>query len=99
MTCSEEEAKTKWCPFSRVMNAEGEGGANRWDNTIKEAFAPSGSTCVASRCMAWKWKNELAGHDLDYMIKQHGSEEGPIKHTQFCKEDPLEGYCGLAKGK
>lgn len=36
---TEEEAKTKWCPFPR----------NEKD------FAVHGTRCLASQCMAWRW--------------------------------------------
>jgi hypothetical protein len=37
---TEEEAKTKWCPFMRTPHALG----------------PTANRCIASECMAWrKW--------------------------------------------
>jgi len=51
-TFTEEEAKTKWCPFARV-GSEYEPGfsLNRiTDGPVKPA------ACIASRCMAWRKK-------------------------------------------
>jgi hypothetical protein len=45
------EAKTKWCPFTRV---------DHWGtivNRIPANDAPilSGTQCVANECMMWRW--------------------------------------------
>jgi hypothetical protein len=47
MTLTEEEARSKWCPFVRAGN---EAGCNRSD------AASNGSLihCIASACMAWR---------------------------------------------
>lgn len=45
---TEDEAKTKWCPFVRITALDGEWETNRGD-------FPSGAlACVASECMAWR---------------------------------------------
>jgi hypothetical protein len=52
---TEEEAKTKWCPFARNLvtldNAEGNpffvASANRFSEVKM-------SPCIASSCMAWR---------------------------------------------
>lgn len=43
---TEDEAKTKWCPFSRVG-----------DDTLTANNRPSSASydCIASACMAWRW--------------------------------------------
>ncbi len=53
---TEEEAKTKWCPY--VLNA----GCNR--NPVDGVrvlsgelkMLPGGAQCVASDCMMWRWE-------------------------------------------
>lgn len=104
---TEDEAKTKWCPFARVrdisfdyheildasedldleeghsrivgpfsgpaanrFNFDKEGGA-RGERDLKLA---SGSLCIASACMAWRWST------VPYANEPKGGR----------------GYCGLA---
>ena len=80
---TEEEAKTKWCPFARVpvgtetlewvvgnrANQTGPGGLYK------------GSKCIASQCMAWRW----AGERLD-----------AASHERADWKRETVGYCGLA---
>lgn len=57
---TEEEAKTKWCPFSRVgiegrssvavNRASGDGTGGPYD-VVEE------TRCIASACMAWRAGN------------------------------------------
>jgi hypothetical protein len=48
MILTEAEAKTKWCPFSRI----GAYGQNRNQDPPVDFREPC--TCIASRCMAWR---------------------------------------------
>jgi hypothetical protein len=43
MIVTEKEAETKWCPHARDADL----GTNREGNT--------GSACIGSQCMAWRW--------------------------------------------
>lgn len=59
---TEDEAKEKWCPFSRTMGMKGEvimPAANRvfiYDGDNKLQFPhPEMCACIASKCMAWRW--------------------------------------------
>lgn len=45
---TEEEAKTKWCPFGHMYSPQG-GAFNR--NTYGEGT----TKCLASKCMMWRW--------------------------------------------
>lgn len=47
MTLTEEEAKTKWCPFASVTARDANGCGTYWNG--EPAFM-----CIASACMAWR---------------------------------------------
>jgi hypothetical protein len=58
---TEEEAGVRWCPFTRLQPIVDPGGSfNR--NTIPDASGkpdltvPANSKCIASLCMAWRWR-------------------------------------------
>lgn len=48
---TEDEAKTKWCPFARVY----EFGNRESAITAGVGLMPINSNCIASQCMAWRW--------------------------------------------
>lgn len=71
MICTEAEAKTKWCPFYRVVIS---GGVDTYDTDNRpleykrvedkpEApWQPTGNilpqgACIGSRCMTWQWSS------------------------------------------
>lgn len=87
---TEEQAKQKWCPFSRVAMVKRE--ASRLTYTtpfnrimefktgkldeLPEPVVPFNSFCIGSKCMAWRWQVPFL------------PEEG--------KEQSTQGHCGLA---
>lgn len=77
---TEDELKKKWCPFARVMNINGDGGGNRWDNSAAPAASPNGSLCIGSECAAHRVSHGWS--------KDKGTgQNGPVE---------LDHYCGLA---
>lgn len=59
---TEDEAKTKWCPFARVLTADARDhypAANRAAMVEGGQFTmntnPVHSRCIGSDCMAWRW--------------------------------------------
>ncbi len=81
---TEEEAKTKWCPFARC-NGETEDHypiSNRGDVMMprNDTFA-EGFRCLASECMAWR------STDNKTFPCAPGDEPRPSEPA---------GYCGLA---
>lgn len=82
---TEEEAKTKWCPMSRLAWLNEDMGktaitANRWGH----GEPLGGSTCIGSACMMWRW---------DYPKgEKHFDAEGSLRKDV----DFRLGYCGLA---
>jgi hypothetical protein len=96
---TEDEAKTKWCPFTRVgmnggvaMNRDfDEGGSlDAWP-LFKAATA-----CIGSGCMAWRWEPQLYEHHSNDFGKYINSEEDTNRHGVKGKALPRHGYCGLA---
>lgn len=85
---TEEEAKTKWCPFARVggpMQSEAEGTSyNRWhgsDGTTAAMLAENHITlCIGSACMAFRWSNGAY----------------PLPNDPPSISERYTGYCGLA---
>lgn len=68
MTMTENEAKTKWCPQVRAINEDFEN--DQASNRTEQAEAPSGwdcpaYLCIASACMAWRWKLNDHGHSMN----------------------------------
>lgn len=68
MLLTEDEAKEMWCPFARYSS--GTAAANRWKQSepTPHALNPVPCRCIASECMAWRWKdqppeNKVAGED------------------------------------
>lgn len=83
---TEQEAKTKWCPFARVgSETTGLGSINR---DMRKGPAFDGAQCIGSGCMAWRKsgaakvenrKGQLVDRDIDGTGRWH-----------------YDGYCGLA---
>ena len=88
MILTEEEAKKKWCPFTRNGN---EAGCNRAGTITSRPF----DACIASECMAWRWTHmrhfaepantsDLYPDNKGYLARKNGDDMERI------------GYCGLA---
>ena len=55
---TEDEAKKKWCPFSRAIDfAVDENGDNHYATTNRNYLGDPNpeSYCLASKCMAWRF--------------------------------------------
>lgn len=48
---TEDEAKTKWCPFVRIMALDPRSGGNPSINRHDY----NNFNCIGSTCMAWRW--------------------------------------------
>ena len=86
---TEEEAKTKWCPFARVAKRGILPGRsyNRWADDWSPAGAVDGAKCIGSACMAWReggaYTDKWVGKNLAGDAVIHGKLH-------------ITGYCGLA---
>ncbi len=90
---TEDEAKTKWCPFVRaILATKGDNGLmdpapistfNRIGHENTDRIEPCSVThCIASACMAWRWDRGYRTY-LD-------SENNDVS------ESTINGHCGLA---
>jgi len=52
---TEDEAKRKWCPFGRVVSRVGPENLAGF-NRSNDGRADHESLCLASGCMAWRWR-------------------------------------------
>lgn len=83
MIVTEEEAKTKWCPESRVADSAEDlaPSSNRIYNG--EGKVDIDCRCIASACMAWRWYRpppDLSDTEIGY-------------NATYSKPN---GYCGKA---
>ena len=99
---TEEEAKTKWCPFARIVWAQRkETGDGKWVTNGTVAFNRaqiefSGEVhlkgfCIASACMAWRWgyhRDRTNGQPVDGLLD--------IARGESDADVVAVGYCGLA---
>lgn len=84
---TEDEAKTKWCPFVRLTDD----GQMYFDNRGRKFGGTSGkdgidaSLCIGSGCMAWRWVEPPSAPNADNLVivDARGTSLG-------------DGFCGLA---
>lgn len=100
---TEDEAKTKWCPFARSLVVMREKGtetilssvtANRWTGNV--AHTPSPETqprCLGSDCMAWRWE---VNHDGTFNMMLSGPTLEVEERVPNFVQSATEGFCGLA---
>lgn len=93
---TEDEAKTKWCPFVRhaVVSSGLAGGSPMVSINRPTANGPQDQqlNCVASGCMAWRWgrvEGEVMAATVDHVASV---SPGSVSFS------PARGggYCGLA---
>lgn len=92
---TEEEAKTKWCPFARYATSDEDGNAaNRWKQSVAaeqpHALNPVPCRCIGSACMAWRW---VAGATTGKSVTL---DNGAFGYQTTVTPDKYFGYCGLA---
>jgi hypothetical protein len=104
---TEDEAKTKWCPFARVgSGASGLGSMNRDALPADDPKLITRNTrCLASACMAWRWSEAKRTAAFLEAVQRHmAAQPKPNFNTavqavyaetggQF---ERVEGHCGLA---
>lgn len=99
---TEDQAKTKWCPFSRIGTSGGD-GSNRWiesageDATTAANYKPV--LCIASACMAWRTATN-PGVEWHPFVSDQSPGAGwywsDIEKQWWRADQKPFGYCGLA---
>lgn len=71
MLLTEEQARTKWCPHARqVAMTHTETGMSSTANRDGAAhYGVQNCNCIASDCMAWRWRNTASGMVLRRVYK------------------------------
>lgn len=80
---TEDEAKQRWCPFTRATATDIEWHSNRpsFADTDKNPF----DTCLGTSCMAWRWRGWFLAEARDV----HATPPPTEQSVRL-------GYCGLA---
>lgn len=102
---TEDEAKTKWCPFARPAAVAPHDCGEVRGNRNMDGAVDTGALCIASQCMAWRWsdaKRTAAFLDAVQAHMKASSSPNFAKSTQAVyaergrEFENSEGYCGLA---
>lgn len=84
MALTEDEARSRWCPFTRVGEQASGAAENR----------PNGDLhCIASGCMAWRWGQKP---NPSYNPNSGATWPQPYPPIPTYIEDREHGGCGLA---
>lgn len=101
---TEEEAKTKWCPFANVgSTTSGLGGFNRFIPPVGSGSEDS-VRCIGSACMMWRESEVYDTRAKELWSKKKGervnSAYGSDAEWRLVNPDeplpPAQGWCGLA---
>lgn len=108
---TEDDAKTKWCPFARLLaetyTRQGEFQVstgysyNRSPDPDEDRapYLPDGASCIGSSCMAWRWTAQMATvTSAPDPKRQFVAEKAHYdNHAAWHVEAlPAQGHCGLA---
>lgn len=100
---TEEEAKTKWCPFARTKTLKfstDDGGVASANRDFDGLPIDHLHTCMASACMAWRrqfWSAEdRARMIVDRQKLKGDTRDAALSWVNQLEEEAAEGYCGLA---
>ena len=108
---TEDEAKTKWCPFARVI-ADGTGNFYASGNRVKNhanwpvetKLNPETARCIGSACMAWRSVPAVDTRERALYSRRTGErttaafgDDADWRLVNPNEPEPLPaGYCGLA---
>lgn len=101
MAFTEEEAKTKWCPFARAINWAGTASGNR---DLQDApYDILRVNCIGSACMAWHFNqwHDTRDKELWHIARNERVNSGITGEVEWRPVNPDEppppktGFCGL----
>jgi hypothetical protein len=87
---TEQEAKTKWCPFVRAPHL-GTAGINR---QVDEQPTPQ-ARCIGSACMGWRWAGAWDANHGGFLNDSTDIRERTVA-GRLMEHEKAVGYCGLA---
>jgi hypothetical protein len=83
---TEREAENKFCPFSANRVLEIATPQGKQIHTVYDPMSVKNHFCIGSRCMAWRWVEEV-------FVLNPGASSPERRSLRPSKTD---GYCGLA---
>ena len=107
MTCTEEEAKKKWCPQYKVSFAARDSGSDCRDN--RGGCFPRAYYCLGSSCMMWEWipgscpECEGRGYKITERLSSisctacGGNAKFNIDKDRINGRGATKGFCGLSR--
>lgn len=81
---TEDEAKTKWCPFVRAVLPGTTLPAGNRGVGPDGTEGVKGARCIASACMAWRWTTkggDVVKADIKQLRKPPGEVNPPFSNT------------------
>ena len=102
MILTEEEAKTKWCPETRIHEVRGAGVYVNKPITDENPHGHANAAsvmCIGSACMAWRWYGMKVHADGSiYTTREaYRAASGLDQLSEKDKEAAVAvGYCGKA---
>lgn len=102
---TEDEAKTKWCPFARPGQVQPADCGELRGNRMMNGDVDGGALCIGSACMAWRWsEGKRTAAFLEAVQAHMKTQAKPNFNTavqavyadragEFAR---TEGHCGLA---
>ena len=97
---TEEEAEKYWCPFasSRMLVIPKGRDSFHLNTAMREGSDHPDTACVASNCMAWRWKQipnpNWTAPDMNGFTWPN--RQNPLSVTPYAIDSTTDGYCGLA---
>lgn len=104
---TEDEAKTKWCPYARLGDCERGFGHNRWDDPSAHPShtIPRTALCIGAACMAWSFHEQTFSRPTELWSKSKNkkvcsaysddAEWRPVTGNADDEPPAPHGYCNL----